>query len=561
MTTAVSPQTAGARKPRLSPVLHSAVALALLVTAAILDVTKPFDKSWSIFYLLPILYAGWTLGGRLELLLVFASGLTVFLAPLVFRPNLLWAGTGIYNRSFGVLLGVVVMLLLRERRRHINALECANDGLEQRVRVRTAALEDTNDRLRREIAERERAEANQERLEAQLRQAQKMEAVGRLAGGVAHDFNNLLTVIIGESGRLLEEVPAESAWHNSIVAIHEAGGRAADVTQQLLAFGRKQLLQPKVLAVNQAIHGVEGLLRRLLPEHIRLSLDLSPAVEPILADPGQFAQMLLNLASNARDAMPDGGEFLIKTAPVVVTADEIANLPDLRPGPHVRLSVSDTGHGMDDVTGRHAFEPFFTTKAVGKGTGLGLASVYGIVRQSRGNIDLASVPAGGTTFTILWPCADHTALPSEAARPPAAQSPRGNETIMLVEDHDQVRAFTATLLRRKGYEVLEARNGQEALTLATGHNARRFDLLITDVIMPEMDGPALVQHLALVRPGLRVLYITGYSRTEAIGGLARPERVLGKPFSAPELLTTVRQILDSAPLGRSDDGSVDLRDS
>ena len=555
MTTAVSPQTAGARKARLPPVLHSAVSLALLVAAAILDITKPFDKSWSIFYLLPILYAGWTLSRRLELPLVAAVGLTVFLAPLVFRPNLLWAGTGIYNRSFGVLLGVVVILLLRERRRHINALECANDGLEQRVRVRTAALEGTNDRLRREIAERERAEANQERLEEQLRQAQKMEAVGRLAGGVAHDFNNLLTVINGESGRLLEEVPAESSWHNSIVAIHEAGGRAAEVTQQLLAFGRKQLLQPKVLAVNQAIHSVEGLLRRLLPEHIRVSLDLSPDVQPILADPGQFAQILLNLASNARDAMPDGGEFLIKTAPIVVTAEEIANLSDLRPGPHVRLIVSDTGHGMDDVTGRHAFEPFFTTKEVGKGTGLGLASVYGIVRQSRGYIDLASVPGGGTTFTILWPCADHTASPTEAARQPAIQSPRGNETIMLVEDHDQVRAFTATLLRRKGYEVLEARNGQEALTLATGNHAPRFDLLITDVIMPEMDGPALVRHLALVRPGLRVLYITGYSRTEAIDGLARPERVLGKPFSAPELLTTVRQILDSAPLGRSDEGS------
>ena len=552
MTTAVSPQTAGARKPLLPPVLHSAVTLALLVAAAILDITKPFDKSWSIFYLLPILYAGWTLSRRLELPLVAAVGLTVFLAPLVFRPNLLWAGTGIYNRSFGVLLGVVVILLLRERRRHINALECANDGLEQRVRVRTAALEGTNDRLRREIAERERAEANQERLEEQLRQAQKMEAVGRLAGGVAHDFNNLLTVINGESGRLLEEVPAESSWHDSIVAIHEAGERAAEVTQQLLAFGRKQLLQPKILAVNQAVHSVEGLLRRLLPEHIRLSMDLSPAVEPILADPGQFAQVLLNLASNARDAMPDGGEFLIKTAPIVVTEEEIANLSDLRPGPHVRLSVSDSGHGMDDVTGRHAFEPFFTTKEVGKGTGLGLASVYGIVRQSRGHIDLSSTPGGGTTFTILWPCADLAASPTEAAHQPAVQLPRGNETIMLVEDHDQVRAFTATLLRRKGYQVLEAINGQEALALATGSNAPRFDLLITDVIMPEMDGPALVRQLAPVRPGFRVLYITGYSGTESIDNL-RPERVLGKPFSAPELLTTIRQILDNAPLEGSDE--------
>ena len=186
---------------------------------------------------------------------------------------------------------------------------------------------------------------------------------------------------------------AESSWHNSIVAIHEAGGRAAEVTRQLLAFGRKQLLQPKVLAVNQAIHSVEGLLRRLLPEHIRVSLDLSPAVQPIFADPGQFAQILLNLASNARDAMPDGGEFLIKTAPIVVTAEEIANLSDLRPGPHVRLIVSDTGHGMDDVTGRHAFEPFFTTKEVGKGTGRG-HNLYDplAVCGSHGVADRSSTP-------------------------------------------------------------------------------------------------------------------------------------------------------------------------
>jgi len=389
----------------LPPWLHCGIGLALLAAAAFLDLTKPFDKSWSIFYLIPILYAGSTMEGPHESLLHVTVGLTVFLAPLIFRPDLLWAGTGLYNRSFGVVLGFVVVFLMRERRRLVHALEWSNDDLERRVQARTAELEGANDLLRREIAQREKAEADQQRLEEQLRQAQKMEAIGHLAGGVAHDFNNLLTVIIGQCSLLCDDLPAESPWRGSLAEIQAAGERAAKVTQQLLAFGRKQVLRLEIVNINQVIDGVEAVLRGLLPDNIRMIIDRDPAVRPILADRGQFTQLLLNLASNARDAMPEGGELRIKTEPVVVTGEEIARFTDLHPGPHVRLTVSDTGQGMDDVARQHAFEPFFTTKQVGKGSGLGLASVYGIVRQSQGHIDLASKPGEGTTFTILWPSA------------------------------------------------------------------------------------------------------------------------------------------------------------
>jgi signal transduction histidine kinase len=387
----------------LPPWLHCAIGLALLAAAAILDITKPFDKSWSIFYLIPILYAGSNLTGPLESLLHVTVGLTVFLVPLVFQPDLLWLGTGIYNRGFGVVLGFVLVFLMRERRGLVHALESSNDDLERRVQARTTELEAANHLLRLEIAQREKSEADQRRLEEQLRQAQKMEAIGLLAGGVAHDFNNLLTVVIGQCSLLREDLPTESPWRGSLAQIQAAGERAAKVTQQLLAFGRKQMLQPETVNVNQVIDGVENVLHGLLPDNIRLIIDRDPAVRSILADRGQFTQLLLNLASNARDAMPEGGELRIKTEPVVVTGKEVASCLDLHPGPHVRLTVSDTGQGMDEVTRQHAFDPFFTTKQFGKGSGLGLASVYGIVKQSHGHIDLASTPGVGTTFTILWP--------------------------------------------------------------------------------------------------------------------------------------------------------------
>ena len=316
MLTAESPQTPGARKRVRSSRLNATIALALLAGAAVLDITKPFDKSWSIFYLLPVLYGGWTLRGQLELAIHVSVGLTVFLAPLMFRPDLLWSGTGVYNRAFGVLLGAVVVMLLWERRLYVATLQGSNDELERRVRARTAELESANQLLRQEIAVREKAESDQKLLEDQLLQARKMEAVGRLAGGVAHDFNNLLTVINGESGLLLEQAPPEAPSFRSVQAIHKAGTRAAELTQQLLAFARKQMLQPKVLPASEAIERVVSHLRVWLPERIRLRVDLSPGVAPILADPVQFAQVFLNLASNARDAMQEGGEFCIKAVPL-----------------------------------------------------------------------------------------------------------------------------------------------------------------------------------------------------------------------------------------------------
>ena len=381
-------------------------------------------------------------------------------------------------------------------------------------------------------------------LESQLRQSQKMEAVGQLAGGVAHDFNNLLTVIRVHGELLLESTGPESLQREDLEAIQRATGRASSLTRQLLAFSRKQLLQPRVLDLNVVLGGLEPMLRRLICEDIRLVVRTSPSLGRVSADAGQIEQVLVNLAVNARDAMPQGGTLTIETSNAELDADfGRRHGVALAAGRYVRLAVSDTGTGMDEATRCRVFEPFFTTKEVGRGTGLGLSTVYGIVKQSNGYIWVSSQPGRGTTFEIYLPRITDAASDERSDTPPPA--PPGSETILLVEDEDAVRSLARRILQRQGYTVLEARHGRDALRIAKGHDGE-IDLVITDVVMPEMSGSELAHHLAEQRPGTPLLYMSGYTDDEIIrrGVLDPGMAFLEKPFTSSSLVRKVRQILD-----------------
>jgi two-component system cell cycle sensor histidine kinase/response regulator CckA len=384
-------------------------------------------------------------------------------------------------------------------------------------------------------------------LEEQLRQSQRLEAVGQLAGGVAHDFNNLLTVITSYAALLLEDLGAEHPRRNDIQEIAKAADRAAALTQQLLAFGRRQLLQPRVLDVNNTVTEVQRMLCRLLTADIELVTVLAPALRPVRADPGQLEQVLMNLVVNARDAMSDGGTVTIETADVEIDAASAGRHGGgVRPGSYVRLAVSDTGHGMDEATQAHVFEPFFTTKEPGKGTGLGLSTVYGIVTQSGGAVTCESEPEQGTTFTIYLPHADGPAQrPHHGAGRPNVR--HGKETVLIVEDDDAVRSVAMRILRAHGYVVLEAGSGAAALRLCAP-TSPPVDLILTDVIMPEMSGPEMVRQLREQQPAIRVLYMSGYT-----GEAARRQRVLEpgaacieKPFAPEALAAKVREMLDES---------------
>jgi two-component system cell cycle sensor histidine kinase/response regulator CckA len=382
------------------------------------------------------------------------------------------------------------------------------------------------------------------RLEDQFRQAQKMEAVGQLAGGVAHDFNNLLTIINGYSEIIGTQLPADSPVRKMVREIGQAGERAASLTRQLLAFSRKQVLEPKVLNLNALVTDTANMLQRLLGEDLELNTILEPALGRVKADPGQLEQVLMNLAVNARDAMPQGGKFSIETANADLDASYTQAYPELRPGPYVLLAVSDTGTGMDEATKGHIFEPFFTTKAPGKGTGLGLATVHGIVKQSNGHITVASEPGRGTTFKIYLPVvAEVISLGKSHAGLKA--SLRGNETILLAEDEPAVRALTRHVLQMHGYTVLEASQSDKALRIAEEHKGK-IHLLVTDVVMPVMSGRQLAERLAAIRPGLRVLYLSGYTDDSVVrhGVLQAETAFLQKPFTPTSLAAKVRAVLD-----------------
>ena len=381
-------------------------------------------------------------------------------------------------------------------------------------------------------------------LEAQLRQSQKMEAVGRLAGGVAHDFNNMLTVITGYSEFLLKRLSASDPIRSELEAIRQAGERAAGLTRQLLAFSRKQILAPQVLNVNRVVSETDKMLRRLIGEDIELVAILAPDLGNVKADPGQIEQVVMNLAVNARDAMPEGGRLTIETANVDLSEEYAREHIDASPGPHVMLAVSDTGVGMDEETRSHIFEPFFTTKEMGKGTGLGLSTVHGIVKQSDGSIDVESLPERGTTFKIFLPRIEETAEASAAKSGPDREL-SGTETVLLVEDDPGVRAFGVRVLRERGYTVIEARGGAEALSLA-GRHAGPIHLVVSDVVMPGMSGRDMAERLAVQRPGTKILYMSGYT-DDAIsrhGVLDPGTAFLQKPFTPDALVRTARSVLD-----------------
>jgi nitrogen-specific signal transduction histidine kinase/ActR/RegA family two-component response regulator len=384
------------------------------------------------------------------------------------------------------------------------------------------------------------------RLEEQLRQAGRIEAIGRLAGGVAHDFNNLLSLIIGYSELLLEGLSPVDPRRKSAEEIRAAGQRAASLTRQLLAFSRKQVLQPEVLDLNEVAERTGKMLRRLIGEDIELVFKTDPSLHAVLADRGQIEQVLLNLAVNARDAMPDGGTVTVETANVQLDAAFARQHNPLKAGHYVMLAFSDTGHGMDANTKAHIFEPFFTTKETGKGTGLGLATVYGIVKQSEGFIWVYSEPGQGATFKIYLPptgIAIPVMAPEESMAP---ESVHGRETILVVEDEAPLRELAADFLRGCGYHVLEAGNGADALDLVLTLNGH-LDLLVTDVVMPGMSGRALAERLAERAADTKVLYLSGYT-DEAIhrhGVLEAGVAFLQKPFRLADLARRAREILDN----------------
>jgi nitrogen-specific signal transduction histidine kinase len=377
------------------------------------------------------------------------------------------------------------------------------------------------------------------RLEAQFQQSQKMEAVGRLAGGVAHDFNNLLTVIIGYGQILLERLPPADAARELVAEMTAAGERAAGLTSQLLAFSRRAPLEPQVLDVNRVVAESERLLRRLIGEDVVLTTALAPNAGLVRADQTQLEQVLMNLAVNARDAMPSGGRLLIETRPVNLRGDATP-YADLRPGQYIQLAVSDTGTGMSDAVKAHLFEPFFTTKGPGKGTGLGLAMVYGAVRALGGHVSVYSELGIGTTFKVLLPAAATGAAPGPGSAE-VRLVPKGTETVLLVEDDEQVRRMARLALTTQGYEVVEAPAGADAVA-----HPGPIDLLMTDVVMPGMSGREVAAALRGRNPGLKVLYVSGYTDEAIIGhGIVEPAAAfLQKPFTPFGLARKVRAVLD-----------------
>ncbi len=388
-----------------------------------------------------------------------------------------------------------------------------------------------------------KAQQDHQQMEARLRQAHKMEAVGRLAGGVAHDFNNLLTIIRGHSDLILDRPDDGTFLKRSAEQIRKAADRAVALTRQLLAFSRMQVLQPRVLDLNSIISEIGRMLPRLIGEHIEYAFRPGPDLGRVKADPGQVEQVIMNLAVNSRDAMPDGGALIVSTRNVIVSEAEAATRPPMTAGRYVLLSVADTGHGMDDATKTHIFEPFFTTKEVGKGTGLGLATVYGVVKQSGGFVWVESSPGHGAAFDIYLPQVLEEAAKSDAEGQPAA-IPRGTETILVAEDEDSVRELTCEFLKSSGYSVLEASNGLEALEVIARHDGR-IHLVLSDMVMPKMGGAVLAERLKTVLPEVKVVLVSGYAEYSGASWSAgfKPVAVLQKPFSRAALVEKVREAL------------------
>ena len=386
---------------------------------------------------------------------------------------------------------------------------------------------------------------DRKQLEEQLLQSQKMEAVGQLAGGIAHDFNNILTAIVGYTDLLTAELGANSRQLEDLEEIRKAARRAAALTRQLLSFSRKQVLEPRIVDVNGVVMNLDKMLRSLISENIALKIQLADDLDAARVDPNQLEQVIMNLAINARDAMPDGGTLTIETANATLDENYAATHVSVIPGDYVMLAVTDTGCGMSEATQTRIFEPFFTTKPAGRGTGLGLSTVYGIVKQSAGNIWLYSEPDKGTTFKIYLPALD--ALPEEIGKTAPIEAARqGSGTVLLVEDDEQLRRLTHRALATQGYVVLEADRGRLALDIARRHNGP-IDLLLTDLVMPDINGRKLADALRAARPGLRVLFMSGYPDSAIVnhGMLEAGVAYLAKPFTTDAVARKVREVLNA----------------
>ncbi len=426
------------------------------------------------------------------------------------------------------------------------------DGSTLTVLVKDRVIRDQEGRIKgirstvEDITERRRSEEALRKSEEQLRQWQKVEAIGNLAGGVAHDFSNLLMTIKGCAEILLRQLEPDDKRREEVLEIQKAAERATSLTRQLLAFARKQVLQPQVVNLNDIVTNMNKILQRLIGEDIQLATILEPQLWPVRVDPGQMEQVIMNLALNARDAMPRGGQLTIATANVNLNEDFARQHVSMKPGPYVMMTVRDTGCGMDKETLNRIFEPFFTTKEKGKGTGLGLSTVYGIIKQSGGNIWAASELGKGSTFTIYLP-KDTSAIPKKY-KPKPTQPPlpiKGTETILLVEDESAVRTMLRQTLESNGYKVLEASNGQEALNICAQYQGP-IHLLLTDVIMPGMNGRELSHLLSKRFPQMKVLFMSGYPDNSIVphGTLEPATMFLQKPFTLSTLEIKVREVLD-----------------
>jgi two-component system cell cycle sensor histidine kinase/response regulator CckA len=403
------------------------------------------------------------------------------------------------------------------------------------------------ERVIRHSIERKGAERALSHSQDQLRQSQKMEAIGCLAAGVAHDFNNILSIILSYSQLLTVDLNAGDPMRADLEEINSAGLRAADLTRQLLAFSRRQVLQPRVVNLNDIISGMEKMLRRVIGEDVELTSLASPALRAIMADPGQMEQVIMNLVVNGRDAMPRGGKLTVETALVILDESHASNHGGAKPGPHVMLSVRDTGTGMDEATQARVFEPFFTTKGVGKGTGLGLATVFGIVQQSGGTICVYSEVGQGTTFKVYFPVAPAAVLVPPPSPVVERRTLRGSETILLVEDEERVRALALTILRKYGYNVLEAQGGGDAFLVSEQYPST-IHLLLTDVVMPLMSGRQLAERLTSLRPDMKVLYMSGYTDDAVVrhGVTDSTIAFIQKPITPEALARKVREVIGAS---------------
>lgn len=398
--------------------------------------------------------------------------------------------------------------------------------------------------VQRDITEYKRIEATRAKLDKHLDQTQKLQAIGALASGVAHEFNNLLTVILGHAELAIQTLPTDSSACKDIQNIQKSAKHAANLTRQLLAFARQQVFEPKIFNPNDAILDVGKMLRHFIGEDIEMTTQLALDIGRIKMDPGQFEQIILNLAINARDAMPDGGKIGIETANVSINSNLIEHYPDVPAGEYILISVRDNGQGMTEEVKAQLFEPFFTTKNVGKGTGLGLATCYGIVKQQGGHIQVDSEVGRGAIFKVLLPRVETATSPLPATLQNGTL-PSGTETVLLVEDEPVVRGLTARILRQQGYTVLEAENGKEALQIAQSQSLLKIDLLLSDVIMPQVGGNSLAEQLKAIRPNLKVLFISGYNSSTVIDKcLLKEGAFLQKPFSPRLLVFKVREVLD-----------------